>query len=102
EVGRRAFRFVVGDEVDLPLAPQLDVLAAMAGDQREPHALECLFEHALLGRAELEEFEAVKAERIFEQVRHSFQRNLLSAGGQGSASSHPDRSTGSAVCEEIA
>ena len=68
EVGRRAPRFVIGDEVDLALAPQLHVLAAVARDEAEAHPGERGLEHALVGRGELEEFEAVEAERVVEEV----------------------------------
>ena len=42
----------------------------MARDERKTHPCEGVFEHAFLGRAEFEEFEAFEAERVGEHVRH--------------------------------
>src|SRR3546814_9800182 len=50
EIGRRRFGFVIGDQVDPALTPQLDVLRAVARDQRETHRFEHRLENALFGR----------------------------------------------------
>jgi hypothetical protein len=70
EIGRGRFGFVIGDQVDPALAPQLDVLRAVARDEREAHRFEHGFENALLRRRKFDELEAVEAQRIFEEVGH--------------------------------
>ena len=74
EIPRGTLRLVVQDEVDLALAPQVDILRAVPCDKGKTHCLEHRFDHALFRRAELDEFEAVEADGILEQVGH---RDLL-------------------------
>src|SRR3546814_1295032 len=50
EIGGGRFGFVIGDQVYAALTPQLDVLRAMARDQRETHRFEHGFENTLFGR----------------------------------------------------
>jgi hypothetical protein len=58
---QRAVLFVIGDQVDAALPPQVHVLGAVLRDAGEAHRFEHRFQHALFRRAELDEFEAVKA-----------------------------------------
>ena len=64
EVGGRAARFVIGDQVDPALAPQLDVLRPVPGDLDKAHGGEDRFEQPALGRGEFDELEPVEAQRI--------------------------------------
>src|SRR3546814_10538860 len=52
EIGGGRFRFVIGDQVDVPLTPEFDVLRAVARDAGETHAFEHRFELPLFGRSE--------------------------------------------------
>ena len=70
EVPGGAARFVIEDQIDLTLTPQLHVLAAVAGDVGEAHGLEDRFDHALLGSTKLDEFETVEPDRILEKIAH--------------------------------
>ena len=84
EVSGGAARFVIGDQVDFALAPQLHILRAVPGDLREAHRGEHRFKHAFDRGAEFDEFEAVEAQRVFEQVSHDgsefgFKRNRIVA-----------------------
>src|SRR3546814_6892662 len=79
---------------DLPaLTPQLDVLRAVARDQRETHRFEHRLENALFGRRKFDEFKAVEAQRIFEEVGHvafpsSFNCNYYDGMGSLSKCGH--------------
>ena len=64
EIGSGRSPLIIGDQVDSALPPELDVLRAMPRDHGKAHRFEHGFEHAFLGRGELDEFEAVEAERI--------------------------------------
>ena len=66
----RAARFVVQDQVDLPLPPEIDILRAVRCDVGKPHGLENRFDDAFFGGAEFDEFEAVEADGVFKQVGH--------------------------------
>ena len=68
KIPRGRARFVIGDEVDAALPPQVHVLGTMLRDAGEAHRFEHRFEDALFRRAELDEFEAVEAGGVFEQV----------------------------------
>ncbi len=70
EVRGVAAGLVVDDEVDPALAEQGDVLGPVAGDDDEPEPFEHLLELAARRRGELDELEAVEAERVVEQVAH--------------------------------
>ena len=61
EIGRRAARLAVDDEVDAALAVQQHVLAAVLGDEGEAHRLEQGLEGVGGGRGELDEFEPHQA-----------------------------------------
>ena len=65
---RLAGRLHVEDEVDVALREAQHVLGAVPGDGREAHQLEQPLQPLRLGRGELDELEAVGAERIVEQV----------------------------------
>ena len=81
EVGGRALRLAVDDEVDVALAVEHHVLRAVLRHQREAELLEHRLERAGLGRGELDEFEAHQAHRVVEQVGH----RVLRARACGSA-----------------
>src|SRR5690606_40524313 len=76
EIGGRAPRLVVGDEVDPTLPPQLHVLAAMACNEAEAHPFEGRLEDVFFGRAEFEKFEPVETQWIIGLSGHGFQCNL--------------------------
>ena len=63
-------RFVIEDQIDLALPPQVDVFRAMRCHMGEAHRLEDRFDHALFGSAEFDEFEAVEADGIFKEIGH--------------------------------
>ena len=69
EGGGRA-RLVIDQEVDIALAPQLDVLGAVVGDMGEAHRLEDGFNDAAFRGGEFHEFKAAQAHRIFKQICH--------------------------------
>ncbi len=54
-----ASRFVVGDQVDLTLTPQMHVLRPVRGDMGEAHRCEYGFEQAFFGGGKFDEFESV-------------------------------------------
>jgi hypothetical protein len=70
ELLAEAARLGVDDEVDVALAVQRHVLAAVAGADREAHAREQPAQQLGVGRGVLDELEAVGAHRIVEQVGH--------------------------------
>src|SRR5690606_7850764 len=86
EIGGRAPRLVIGNEVDAALAPELHGLASVTCDPGKSHALECGLQDAFFRRTEFQEFEAIEAERIVKEIRHGFQCNRLPMEGQGSSS----------------
>ena len=61
EISGWTARRVIGDKVDVPLSPQMDLLGTVIGDVREAHGGENGFQHARLGRGELDELESVEA-----------------------------------------
>ena len=70
EVAGQAARLAVDDEVDVALAVQHDVLAAVAGDQAEAQLLEQRLQHVRRGRGEFDELESHQAHRVVEEIRH--------------------------------
>ena len=78
EPGRR-MRLVIGDEVDLALAPELDIFRAVAGNAAEAHSFKGRFQHTFVGSGEFDEFETVETDRIFEQVGHQIRPPLSHA-----------------------
>ena len=66
----RAAGFVIEDEVDPALAPQMHILGAVRGDVGKAHRFENRFHHALFRGAEFDEFEAVEADGVFEEIGH--------------------------------
>ncbi len=80
EVGRVAFRFLVEDEVDAALAVKRDLLGTVPRDGLEAQRVEHGLEHARLRRSKFDEFEAVEAHRVFEQVRHGCLLLIVTSG----------------------
>ena len=77
--GRRAARFVIGDQVDPALAPQLHLFGPVIGDMGKAHPRKDGFQRAGIGRAEFDEFEPVEAKRVVKQIggmRHSVRRRF--------------------------
>lgn len=70
EVTRQALGLAVHDEVDVTLAVEQHVLAAVARHQREAHFLEQGFQGVRGGRCEFHELEAAQAHGVVEQLSH--------------------------------
>jgi hypothetical protein len=68
ELGGLTLWLHVQDEVDVALPEAQHVLGAMPRDSREAHRLEQRLQRLRLWRGEFDELEAVRAERIVEQV----------------------------------
>jgi hypothetical protein len=71
EIGGGRSGFVIGDEIDLALPPQIDILGAMTGDMHKAHRRENGFQQAALGRAKLDELEAIEANGVLEKIGHN-------------------------------
>src|SRR6185437_2942930 len=69
---RLAGRLHVEDEVDVALREPQHVLRAVLRDGPKAHQLEQLLQPHRLRRGELDELEAVRTQRIVEQVGHAF------------------------------
>ena len=61
EIPGRAVLFVIGDQVDAALPPQLHILGTVTGDLGKAHGGKHRFQYALGGRAKFDEFKAVEA-----------------------------------------
>ena len=70
EIGGGTAWFVVGDQVDFTLPPQMDVFGAVLRDTGEAHACKNRFQNTLFGGSEFDEFKAIKAQRVIEQIGH--------------------------------
>ena len=70
ELLAEALRFRIDDEIDVALPVQRHVLAAVARDDRKPHARKQRPQLLRVRRRVLDEFEAVGAHRVVEQVAH--------------------------------
>jgi hypothetical protein len=70
EVAGQALRLAVDDEVDVALAVQQHVLAAVARHQGEAHLLEQGLQGVGGGCGEFDELEAAQAHGIVKQIGH--------------------------------
>jgi len=74
--------FIVDDQVDPALPPQMHVLGTVPGDAGKAHDLEHRFQHALFRRAEFDKFKAVQAHGIFKQISHKISSRYTGADMQ--------------------
>ena len=65
-----ASRFVVEDEVDLTLTPEIHVLRSVRGHMGKSHGFKDRFDDAFFGSAEFDELESVESDWIFEEIGH--------------------------------
>ena len=65
-----ASRFVVEDEVDLTLTPEIHILGSVRGYTGKSHRLKDRFDDAFFGSAEFDELESVESDWIFEEIGH--------------------------------
>ncbi len=70
EIPSGGARFIIGDQIDPALTPQVDMLAAMGCDMGEAHRLKHRLKLAFFRRAKFHKFKAIEASRIFKQISH--------------------------------
>jgi len=91
EAAGETLRFGVDDEVDVPLAPERHILAAMACDWREAHGREQRAERLRIWRGVLDELEPVRPHR--DRLGEHGRRRVVRKRARGETPCWPDGDT---------